>query len=259
MEPWLMHDRVSRRHDSLHAFFRIVRWQSVTTTVDSQPPSKAHVNLSSRGPWPLKKAMASLRERIQSVRRRNIDSKWFIPAGTVNDVLSLEEVKNELKEIGVPAYRQKEIAGLITQGGRRTFATLVLIRRQNLIMRFVESDQLLNVPLDSRLPFGMATLESLLPSADRVDFFERQWELTSPIFGLRQGHRQLDDDTILPFLETRPIGEGGFGFVAEVRLHPRHGRSTTSSFEQVRRCLVVSSIADGKMIGPHSKKRAQRT
>ena len=167
--------------------------------------------------------MAGLRERIQSLRLRNIDSKNFVPAGSLNSILSNDVVAQAVKECNFPKYRQSEVASWIVQGGRRTFAILIMIRQEFLMLNFVEKDQLQDAWADSKLPFSRLALEKILPTESAIDFFDNQWEFVSPIFSPSKGHRHLDDHIILPFFDNlRQRGDGGFGLVSEIDVHPKH-------------------------------------
>lgn len=167
--------------------------------------------------------MVGPREKIQSLRVRNIDSKHFIPAESLNPILNNQVVNEVVMDCDVKQYRQSEVANLIVRGGRRTFAILIMIRRESLILRFVEKDELQGAWLDSKLPFSLPALKSILSDTDAIDFYDKQWEFVSPIFSPSKGHRELHDDTVLPFSgEPRRRGDGGFGFVAEIDVHPKH-------------------------------------
>ena len=169
--------------------------------------------------------MDGLRAQIQSLRQKNEDSKYFMPAGALNDLLKHRPIKNALKECGVEVNRIDEVTELIVRGGRRTFAILLAIYRQATIMKFVEGDQFQTNILDSKLPRSLSDLQSILPATDVGEFFERQWEFTAPVFPRGRGHRLLHHDTIFPFMASQQRGEGGFGRVFEVELHPAHGSS----------------------------------
>ena len=167
--------------------------------------------------------MPGLREKIQSLRLRNIDSKYFIPDGSLELVLTNEAVQEAVMECNLKEYRRSEIASSIVQGGRKTFAILIMIRQAPLILEFVEQDQFQESWLDSRLPLSLPALESILSHTDAIDFDDKQWEFVSPVFSLSKGHRHLDDNTILPFCgKPRQRGDGGFGLVSEIDVHPNH-------------------------------------
>ena len=89
-------------------------------------------------------------------------------------------------------------------------------------MTFVENDQLQATNIDSKLPYSKGDLSKILPAADAVDFFEKQWEFTAPVFKRRAGHRCLHDRTIFPFLESANRGKGASGDVYKVKNHRSH-------------------------------------
>ena len=58
------------------------------------------------------------------------------------------------------------------------------------------------------------------------DFKQDQWSVISPIFDTLGLHYELDDHTILPFIENKERPEqliaGGYSDVRSVRIHPAH-------------------------------------
>ena len=167
--------------------------------------------------------MASLREAIQSLRCESADPRSsFVPAGSLREILTYKEIRLALKTCKAQLHREIESIELIRLGGQRIFAILITIYRPELIVAFVENDQLQTAAIDSRLPYSRAELDSILPKADAIDFFEKQWEFTAPIFRRRAGHRCLHDRTIFPFLESTGLGQGASGEIHKVKLHFSH-------------------------------------
>ena len=172
--------------------------------------------------------MDKLREVIRSLRCESKDShsaesrSSFVPAGSLNEILKYEEIRLALTTCKAQLHRELESIKLIRLGGQRTFAILIKITRPELIVSFVENDQLQTAAIDSRLPYSKADLDRILPKTDATDFFENQWEFTAPVFRRRAGHRRLHERTILPFLESKRIGQGISGEIHRVKLHFSH-------------------------------------
>ncbi|KAL8723337.1 MAG: hypothetical protein Q9181_007303 [Wetmoreana brouardii] len=167
--------------------------------------------------------MADLRAQIHGLRRQNVKSLYFVPDGTLKRVITEPAVLSAIEACEISPGRRDEIVERVTHGGRRLFATLTLINRPVLILKFIENDQLIPRGLDSSLPFSLPTLQDILPTADADDFFEKQWEFTAPVLSRCQGHRILNEHTRFPFMDSTLLEEGGFGKVFEVEVHPDHG------------------------------------
>ncbi|KAI4096939.1 MAG: hypothetical protein LQ344_000742 [Seirophora lacunosa] len=167
--------------------------------------------------------MTTLRETIQLLRCECADSRSsFVPAASLDKILTTKGIRSALRTHKVQLHRENEAVNLIRQGGLKTFAILIMIYRPQLIVAFVENDQLQTTNIDSRLPYSKGDLDQILPFADSVDFFEKQWEFTAPVFRRRAGHRCLHDRTVFPFLESSGHGHGVPGDIYKVKLHRSH-------------------------------------
>lgn len=168
--------------------------------------------------------MTGLRGEIQAKRRQTSDPRCsFVPEGALDDVITTENIRLTLRDSNAPRDREVECIRWIEQGGKKTFAILVLIQRARNIVKFIEREQLQSDSLDSKLPYGSkADVEKFLLKSDAEDFFERQWEFVSPIFRHKACHRSLHGRTILPFLETKILGGGSFGTIYLETLHRNH-------------------------------------
>ena len=172
--------------------------------------------------------MASLRDSIQSLRCQSAEPRlYFVPAGALNQVLTIENVRSAYRHSKIQPHREKEVVDLIIHGGRRTFAILITIYKSDRIIAFIEKDELQRAKIDAKLPFSVTYLKTVLSEHEANDFFDKQWEFTAPVFIRRAGHRLLSERTIFPFLplssKEKPR-EGYFGTVFKVKVHQGHGR-----------------------------------
>ena len=176
-----------------------------------------------------------LRDKILHLRLRTAEPRVsFVPAGALNRVLTPETIREAIQASNLPVHRHSELVGQLTRGGRRLFAILLVIHKSSRLLHFIESDELQNIGLDSRLPMSLSTLENILCfKNDAAEFFEKQWEFTAPIFKRRAGHRFLNGQTVFPFLRSEIKGTGGYSNVYQVVLHPDHARSLGTSDNQV--------------------------
>ncbi|KAL9581396.1 MAG: hypothetical protein Q9212_003927 [Teloschistes hypoglaucus] len=188
--------------------------------------------------------MATLQEELQDLRRESSDHRSsFVPEGALDTIITVDEIKSALRDAKIRPDRLKETLDLIARGGKKPFAILVLIYRLEYIVDFIEFDQLQEYSIDAKLPYGSRTvLERILLKGYAAEFYERQWEFTAPISKRRAGHRCLHERTVFPFVESSIQGEGNFGDIYKIGVHPSHilAESTTSS----ERVLSKETIND---------------
>lgn len=173
--------------------------------------------------------MEELRAQIVSKRVQNVERRYFLPQQALYDLMSEVLVESAVRDAGIKAYDVGEITKEIMKGARKIFAILVVVRQPQSILSFVQDDQFQSW-LDHKLPFGLSKLQKLLPSASLgQEFYEKQWEFTAPVFTKRLLPRVLEDDIILPFVEDKQEGEGGFGVVHTIKVDLHH-----QNFAQLR-------------------------
>lgn len=125
----------------------------------------------------------------------------------------------------IPSYNLQDVVAKVLKGGLRVFSILVLVGKESLISSFIESDNLQRSRLDDKLPFSADTLQSIIPDTDAAsNFYRRQWEFVAPVFSRSTLHRSLNSKMRLPFVQNKKLGEGGFGVIYEIQLHPDHQR-----------------------------------
>ena len=79
--------------------------------------------------------------------------------------------------------------------------------------------------LDGKLPLELARLTTILgDSSVAFDFFERQWEFITPVFSRTLLPRTFPGQTILPIMGQEVRGEGSFGVVSKLDIHPDNER-----------------------------------
>ncbi|KAL4966989.1 kinase-like domain-containing protein [Aspergillus stella-maris] len=122
--------------------------------------------------------------------------------------------------VETPPYQRKEIVQRISQQGRKIFGILVLLGLSSRVTDFIESRQL----YDERLPFRQDVLiqDVGLAEDEASDFHERQWELTAPVFSHGTLHQNVADNTVMPFVVDKEIGQGSFGHVYQVSIDLDH-------------------------------------
>lgn len=168
--------------------------------------------------------MDVIRHQIRALRYMNTDGKWFIPDVSLVSGLSREIIHDLLQNhCKVEPYGVQWMTQAVENGARKVFAILISIREGEKITAFLEhylqSD---NQTLDSRLPFSKLELGKIFPPAVASEFEEHQWDFIAPVFNHRLLHRNIPTEFRLPFIESRKLGEGGFGNVYEVVIHAGH-------------------------------------
>jgi len=183
-----------------------------------------------------KNALETLFRKFTEALVENADSKTFLPDSDL--IRLLEEAEPNLKQCLINAQvdplEHDEVLELIRHGGRKVFATLVLMNNHpvNLILKFMAGDQMLWNELDARLPFALVELNLILGDDHLAKlFYLKQWVLLSPLFKSDRAHREFEKHTILPFVHVDDIknGQGGCGTVTRVTLHKTQHRFRQAS------------------------------
>lgn len=181
--------------------------------------------------------MECLEDKIHRLRKENIDCRYFIPHQAINEVMTAETVRDALTGFDIGLQHLDELVQSIVNGACGVFAILLLIGQCKYISDFVRNDQFAgeHSQLDSKIPFSLGKLETILPGPVAIKFDEKQWELAAPVFSKRVIPRSLEQRTILPILKETCIGEGGFGVIYEITLHNAHQK-----FSPISGATVVS-------------------
>lgn len=121
------------------------------------------------------------------------------------------------------------MARVITDTARKVFAVLVERNLGYALASFIESEL-----TDGELPVDEKRLEDLLPKGDVKGFVSHQWEYL--VYTFRKGlyQRRIRTEKILPYIEERKIGHGGYSNVYEVFVHPAHQEFCRAPPENVR-------------------------
>lgn len=174
--------------------------------------------------------MEALRAAIRTKRVRNIESRYFVPQKALYDLMTQEKVAHVVSEAEFEREHFEELTQEIMKGCRKIFAILILIRHPQSLLAFVEDDQLQSSSPDQKLPLALSRLRALLPTDDAAEeFYQQQWEFAAPVFTGGSLPRVLHQDLILPFIEQKEVGEGGFGIVSEVTIEHSHQTSGAAS------------------------------
>ncbi|RYC59326.1 hypothetical protein CHU98_g6896 [Xylaria longipes] len=136
---------------------------------------------------------------------------------------------------------------------RKIFTILVLIEKADTIQEFLREGihdgdlPLMKLERDGKpgiFEFGRKSEEGKAAHSLKcfkgfsrmnfMNFEDYQWAVLAPIFGRPRPkdvrHYNLEDQTILPFIEEEEVSEGGFGRISRVKIHPDHHNFDDSGF-----------------------------
>jgi hypothetical protein len=186
--------------------------------------------------------MEPIQDRMLLLKARNFDTIPFIPIRELEELLTETVIRDVIYKCGIDAPKREETIQIVVSGAKKIFATLILLHKEHLVRKFIEQDQFQIEKLDAKLPLSDVWLRELLGQATGSLFWEKQWMFVAPFFRYDLSHRILEDATILPFINKTFIGEGGFGAVFKVELHPQH--QGVKEFEDDAQVRVVTLSAN---------------
>jgi hypothetical protein len=193
---------------------------------------------------------SSLREQLYSARKEagKNSAKYFIPRNEINRLVTkdsiLEVLRKDVKETHTATLSR--MAENVFESAPKLFAILAACGMEHKI-----GDFLAEGISDKDLPFSKTRNSDIMKvfrtrtngntdqsfshySQRQFEIFcQVQWEYLAPFFGKADGavpfHYELDDECILPFVddtavEKKIVGEGGYGRVWRVKIHPAHSK-----------------------------------
>lgn len=169
--------------------------------------------------------MGDIRRDLKKALIKNVDAKYFLPEQELIRILTDDNVKKSISQTDIAGHLKHDCIIAALNGGRRVLALLIMLKKVEIIQKFVETDQSPKLAhLDSRLPFEQKSLERILgDDIDAIhDISKNQWEVMAPYFQDEKTHRIFQVDVVMPFIQDVAIGGGGFGDVFEVTLPGSH-------------------------------------
>ena len=160
--------------------------------------------------------LAHFRDKIEDLRQRAANQRYYIDPKALKGLCTHELVLDVVKECDVPRHSREGCIKTIIAVGFVTLSILVHIRKERLIVKFLESDVFNN--LDNRLPMDMNELDSIAPGQLKR-FEEDQWQFR-PVILERNIYKIIPDRFILPFKEDMRRGDsdGSFGKIYSVTI-----------------------------------------
>jgi serine/threonine protein kinase len=171
---------------------------------------------------------STLEEDLWNARVTYKSHRSFIPITELKRLITVDRVSREL-HVHDPNILPIEIvnkAEIIVENATRLFALLILIGKEQDITSLIEEGiKDGDLPISGLRCKDIQVFSQWKPKAVK-DFKQDQWSVISPIFDKIGEHYELDDHTILPFIENKERPEqliaGGYSDVRSVRIHPAH-------------------------------------
>lgn len=166
-------------------------------------------------------SVADLKHSLQEHKRTAAgqNGRKFMPNGVLKEILTSKTLPDILSDsaLQIEAYKREDTAEVILREAKKIFAVLVDLELHHEISRFIEHDL-----LDEKLPIEETRLDEVLSSAEAKGFVFHQWEYLAYDIPRPPYQRRIRPEILLPYLEEKIVGGGGFSDVFEVSIHPAH-------------------------------------
>ena len=144
-------------------------------------------------------ALRYLRELVGSLRKRTADGRHYVDPQSLIKACTRALIDDAVYECGLPQDKLFRITEYVLASGIITFAILVHIRKEQLIIRWIERSVIGR--MDDDLPMSLHKLQAIDAGLAR-QFFEVQWEF-KPVMLVKYKDVEIDDNAILPFDEDQ--------------------------------------------------------
>lgn len=157
-------------------------------------------------------------------QNRNVDGRCYVPEAALNRLMTEDLLYSTLTQLRIERYHIPDLIKAVVDRARKVFAILLVIYKGEEIVTIFQHDSLQNASLDGRLPYSAETLKQLFPSPaselTRLKFFDMQYHFAIPHFTRSTLPRALAIDMVLPINSQKFRGQGSFGEVWDIELHP---------------------------------------
>jgi hypothetical protein len=182
--------------------------------------------------------MTTLQQRIAALRVSGIHGD-FIPQKRLSNLLSENEILEELRQNDYPPEDLSESTKILVKEGKKVFAILVEIGEVKHTADFLSASM-----LDGKLPAKEGDLDHFCESSLVIKFLKFQWDYLAPLWGDgSSSHKILEPRTILPFTREDFLSEGSFGKAFIVTLKATHQGFFDYTDDDVCCCAVSDKFA----------------
>jgi hypothetical protein len=165
---------------------------------------------------PQRANICSLHTLIQDAMVRSELGVHFLPSISVSTIFTKPAIESAIADIDYEPDDRIGLAETIYQKGKKTFAILILMRKEDDIVKFRNHDT-----LDDRLPLATNIVQSIVGDYG-VSFADKtQWELLPRTFpeSMWEHHREYRKEEVLPFIgDSEEVADGGFGVIYKVKI-----------------------------------------
>ena len=154
----------------------------------------------------------------------------FMPRDRLQKLLTIDEIASTLTDpvLHIPQHKLQDTRDILVREGISIFAILLELNLEKKLVSFIEHDL-----LDSALPLPISDLETVIPEA-ASNFETLQWDYLAYRFRRGQYHRRVKPKEILPYVEEKKIGGGGFSSVYKVLVHSAYQNLIPDTANAVR-------------------------
>lgn len=165
---------------------------------------------------PLEEIKLRIRSKKENAAGQGV--RKFMPRDRLQKLLTIDEIASTLTDpvLHIPQHKLGDTRDILFREGIRIFAILLELNLEKKLVAFIEHDL-----LDSALPLLINDLETVIPEA-ASSFETLQWDYLAYRFRRGQYHRRVKPKEILPYIEEKKIGGGGFSSVYKVLVHSAH-------------------------------------
>jgi hypothetical protein len=178
------------------------------------------------------------------------EGRQFLPNGIIEQILTLETLRTTLSDpsFRIDPYKRDDTAYTILSEAKKVFAILIDLEIGHGLSHLIE-----NEVLDKELPVEEKRLKDVLSGAEAKGFVYHQWEYLAYDFRKCPFQRKIRPEILLPYLEEKRLGGGGYSEVFEVVIHPAHQvfsqKNPKNVCSAVQYIYLDAYIASGPSLG----------
>ena len=174
--------------------------------------------------------LSQLRNKLKQHSTKSAFAKTpheFVPDGCIDQIITRYQVLTVLN-ITEPTTQEEALVQFVLKRAMRIFAVAVFAKIDvKVAIEWFKS----NNYDDSRLPILSPKKKGRM-AGWRGDFYDCQWRFSAPIFLTENYSHDFMEAQILPFITmSRVSGEGAFGEVSRIGIHPNHIRPVSKTWK----------------------------
>ncbi len=159
-----------------------------------------------------------LRTQIQNNMVYSESQRHFLPDISVATIFTLPAIEKAILELDCQPDERIGLAEKIYHKGKKTFAILILMGEEDLVVQFRNWNA-----LDDRLPLNKFDAQKIAGEVGSSLADEYQWKFLPENFpsNMWEHHLEFVKEKILPFIdEPEQVATGAFGEISKVKILP---------------------------------------